>query len=544
MANSRTEKNIEEIDVAVVGAGVAGSYLCWRLGLDGKRGPVLFEMSDRIGGRLYSVNIPDMEDVKGELGGMRFLQTQRMVCCLADHLGLESIPFPMGGAANFATLRGVRVRNIAFEYPEIVPYRLLPSEQSRTPGDLLVKAIKTVIPCATTLTSEQWELVKQTHTWNGDHLYNYGLWNVLLSTNHSAPGNPPVLSSEAYGLLYDGGGYESLVDNWNCAEAFQYLLVDFPKDAKYMRLKAGFQSLPETLTAKFAKGGGRVEIKHELITFAPTADGACVDLEFCDRTDEKNPVRRLFRAKALVLAMPQRSLEILSARCETLKAGAVQTLIGSVMPMPAYKALLAYAAPWWQSLGVTAGRSTTDLPIRQVYYMDTSDASTNSLMLATYADGRTETFWRPLWTGEKAAEKYPLKPSALKTRRHKLTKRDFEELAPKDFTEMLHGLTAQMHQVSATDIPEPYVAKAKDWTADPFGAGWHFWRPGVKVWDTLPKLRQPIGGIPVHICGEAYTNQQGWVEGALVSAEHVARAHFGIGRPPVWLDPPTYYMGP
>ena len=42
--------------------------------------------------------------------------------------------------------------------------------------------------------------------------------------------------------------------------------------------------------------------------------------------------------------------------------------------MPAYKALALYETPWWKKpLGVTAGRSTTDLPIRQVYYMHTAD---------------------------------------------------------------------------------------------------------------------------------------------------------------------------
>ena len=157
----------------------------------------------------------------------------------------------MGGPLNIATLRGARLRNAAFEYPQIVPYRLLPGEQGHGPGDLLVKAIETVIPNATKLTPQQWEDVKQTTMWNGDHLYNWGLWNVLLSKNSTAAGNPSVLSSEAYDMLFDGGGYELLVDNWNCAEAFEYLLVDFPRDAKYLQLTKGYQTLPQKLAEKF-----------------------------------------------------------------------------------------------------------------------------------------------------------------------------------------------------------------------------------------------------------------------------------------------------
>ena len=265
MAQSDSDDDREQIDIAVVGAGVAGTYCCWRLqAAQNGRKAVLFEMSKRIGGRLWSVPIPSIPGVMGELGGMRFLSLQRMVVSLTKYLGLPTSDFPMGGPLNIATLRGVRLRNAAFEYPQIVPYRLLPGEQGHGPGDLLVKAIETVIPNATKLTPQQWEDVKQTTQWNGDYLYNWGLWNVLLSKNSTAAGNPSVLSSEAYDMLFDGGGYESLVDNWNCAEAFEYLLVDFPREAKYLQLPKGYHTLPQKLAEKFTGDGGKIYMEHRL----------------------------------------------------------------------------------------------------------------------------------------------------------------------------------------------------------------------------------------------------------------------------------------
>jgi len=172
-------------------------------------------------------------------------------------LGLHVSDFPVAGPNNFATLRGVLLRSADFKNPALVPYRLLPGEAGLNPGELLVKAITTVIPSATSLTPQEWEHVKQTKKWNGEYLYNWGLWNVLLSANSTASGTPPVLSSEAYALLYDGGGYQSLVDNWNCAEAFEYLLVDFPSSAQYRRLTNGYQKLPETLAGQFRSAGAR-----------------------------------------------------------------------------------------------------------------------------------------------------------------------------------------------------------------------------------------------------------------------------------------------
>ena len=112
MAQSDSDDDREQIDIAVVGAGVAGTYCCWRLqAAQNGRKAVLFEMSKRIGGRLWSVPIPSIPGVMGELGGMRFLSLQRMVVSLTKYLGLPTSDFPMGGPLNIATLRGVRLRS-------------------------------------------------------------------------------------------------------------------------------------------------------------------------------------------------------------------------------------------------------------------------------------------------------------------------------------------------------------------------------------------------------------------------------------------------
>src|SRR5689334_7685361 len=94
LENSSTEAGPElnsaaTVDVAIVGAGAAGTYTPWRLatasddelaGLRGKLGKLngklnitLYEMSDRIGGRLLSVKPPGMPNTICELGGMRYV---------------------------------------------------------------------------------------------------------------------------------------------------------------------------------------------------------------------------------------------------------------------------------------------------------------------------------------------------------------------------------------------------------------------------------------------------------------------------------------
>ena len=58
----------DKVDIAVVGAGVAGAYSAWRLrSAYSNRKVSLFEVSDRVGGRLYSKTLPGMPHVIAEL---------------------------------------------------------------------------------------------------------------------------------------------------------------------------------------------------------------------------------------------------------------------------------------------------------------------------------------------------------------------------------------------------------------------------------------------------------------------------------------------
>jgi hypothetical protein len=37
--------------------------------------------------------------------------------------------------------------------------------------------------------------------------------------------------------------------------------------------------------------------------------------------------------------------------------------------------------------------------------------------------------------------------------------------------------------------------------------------------------------LPVFVCGEAYSHQQGWVVGALRTADEMLQRHFKLGAP-------------
>jgi hypothetical protein len=96
---------------------------------------------------------------------------------------------------------------------------------------------------------------------------------------------------------------------------------------------------------------------------------------------------------------------------------------------------------------------------------------------------------------------------------------------------------AKVHYGSPDDaykIPYPVSAVYNDFSFNPFGAGYHAWAAHYDICDVMQKIRQPTGlvdGAPaanLFIIGEAYSNDQAWVEGAFCTAESVLVDYYGM----------------
>jgi hypothetical protein len=47
----------------------------------------------------------------------------------------------------------------------------------------------------------------------------------------------------------------------------------------------------------------------------------------------------------------------------------------------------------------------------------------------------------------------------------------------------------------------------------------------------MPEITKPVDNFPCFICGEAWSENQGWAEGSLQTAEIVLQQHFGLSEP-------------
>jgi monoamine oxidase len=517
------------LDVAIVGGGVSGVYCGWRLKTDNNHGQskvTIFEESDQIGGRLLSPKPPQISGMLAELGGMRMLNSQRHISTLVAKLQIKTYPFPVGESSNIAYLRGVHLRNQNFmNQPEKVPYRLEFQERGKVPGQIVIDAIEQILPGVTTMTDEERREVVKTAEFCGTPLYKQGFWQVLLR----------VLSAEAFDLAVQAGGYQSTLTSWNAADAIPWFLSDFGVDARYFGFVEGFQEVPRKLEQKFKEAGGIVELNSRLRSFhvIESSEGPQIEL----RIDGQD---RAVRARALILAMPRRALELIDTTGEVLSRDNyhVWQMIRSVTPQPMLKLFVTYHNPWWLAAGVEKGRSVTDLPIRQTYYWPNGDGSVrksgNAMIMASYDDGTNVGFWngfRPKRglgrLGEQ--ERFTIEEPEF-FENEPASGEDTSEWdryrAPKAMVEEVQRQLQLVHGLGFT--PRPYAAAFKDWGDDPFGGGWNSWNIGVRSWEREKEIQQPVPGINVFICGEAYSREQGWVEGALDTADQVLTEYFRL----------------
>jgi hypothetical protein len=180
----------------------------------------------------------------------------------------------------------------------------------------------------------------------------------------------------------------------------------------------------------------------------------------------------------------------------------------------------------------TIGPSFTDTPVRMAVYFGNNalDKSKTPVygMLASYDDEYFTTFWKELEEGPSEENRVP----------------EIENIQPligpkkasAVMVKMLRKQLAEIHFGPGADynlVPEPLEAAYMDWSLPPFNAGYHAWAAHYDIGDVQQKIRKPsqlVAGkdANIYIVGEAYSNDQAWVEGAYCTSESVLNDFFDI----------------
>ena len=650
-ASEATQPTLDgTFDVAVVGAGVAGCYVAYRLlhgqledgsplaelaaKNGGKLSVGLFEYAGRVGGRLLAAEIPLPDDPsKGigttgddsaprryaEFGGFRFQPQMHIVRDVAKLLDLEHEPFPVDEPPeNPIYLR--RKRFLRADLPQAaadgkLPYKLRAIERETLANcgdfDTFVanRAFARTLPDGpvdkygpkpngyTSLRTryqdafraedwqtvkvlrDEWEEAKQVARVDGRLIPDWSWWSLMTR----------FLSSEAIAYSEDSGGYNSL---WSPGNVPANLDEDFyfatPSDAyphiygpgstvheqieaaceatAWKHIDNGYSDIPNRLYKRFLKKGGQSFLGHQLLSFNHDDDGyvlrffqrqsgTLTTAEAQKRCLEDPASCRTYGAKFVILALPKRSLELLDQANFMLANPTVQQLLNSVLNVPATRFFIAYERPWWTEAenlqpngeplrSPTCGRSTTDLRVRQFYYWHTATDGGPSFVLGSYTNGQANFYWRGLQNGPGPFDRLPGSAEPVGTR-HDAAQGKGPRAATDDMVRLAHRDLVQVVGPlrDGRKPPKPYYGHFQDWDKDPWGGGWHAFTAGNDGAHLIPRILQPLPDENVYLCGECYSNIQGWVQGALNTSEVMLQKKLGLAYP-TWLSPGGTWLGP
>jgi monoamine oxidase len=333
-------------------------------------------------------------------------------------------------------------------------------------------------------------------------------------------------------------GYESVVANWNAAEAIPWFLKDFDI-VEYFTVVEGMDKIPDKLYTAF-----RREIQ----------DPSCLRTDYFLQEIEKGPasLKLVFRnealgeyattfAKRVILAMPRHALEKIRLKGFSdapeefgLVQGDTIEDLDSVTSHPMAKLFLGYEDAWWSKsdiFGSTTGKLTTDSPLRQVYFIGPESHSADSekvpsLLMASYSDSHYVDFWKPLYPRSIKWDPFYIGDPASMTIEHETILGAFG--IGDNVINKAVRLTEKLYP--GKQIPHPYMGLLVTWDGPPYYGGWHTWNVHQKPWVLREQLRRPFRSAELYVCGEAYSREQGWVEGALRSAESVLR-ELGVPEP-------------
>jgi monoamine oxidase len=468
----------DELDVAIVGAGVAGTYLAFRLiqARPGWRIAVL-ERSQRVGGRLWSVQVDGLSHPI-ELGGMRYMSGHRLVQSVVDDLGIETRAFDPADRPERTVLRGV-VGGSPDDPEGGRGYDLPPAEAGRSASDLMGDAFLRIVPQARELDEAGWRHHRATATFAGRALTEWSIEEIVAT----------ILSPEGHRYATDAFGYDSGIRPHNAGDAIQYLMgTGYPSGTARVPID-GMDRIPRELAARFEARGGTVRLDHE-VARVEQEEGS-VGLGFADGSG--------VRARRVVVTLPLPALRIIADASPLIDGPTWRRLYRSIGGYTATKLYCWYDRPWWRdgADAPTGLRTTTDLPPRKIFYFDEAP-DRPAVVLAAFTDHRHD---EPIVAlAEGRSEGAP---------------------APVALLQALRDWLVATHP--GADVPaQPAGSSFQHWGADPREVGWHFWRAGANSDEMMDLAAQPDPRLPIHLCGEVFARRGAWVEGALESAQSVA----------------------
>lgn len=493
--------------VVVAGGGISGLYCAWRLAQAGQKVLVLESSPEHWGGRIET---EEMDGFIAEYGPMRFEPTlQPRFDRLCHELGVHYTEFsgPSGEEINA---------------PD---YDLPPEEMGLNSLQLLKRGIMLIMgqdpqdqAWIDSRTEADYARMRRHAQLHGQPLWNMGFWNAMSSQG--------ILSHLALIKLRDTGTfYHMLPENLNAIEWIIWWLRALKTVGQLLAsVDGGSARLTEGMLQKLRRepnvslAGG-----HTLKKFNPVALGS--SQLFLEVATENGTISLV--CERLILALPRLPLVKLAP---SLPAHIAESL-DAVNGFPMLKVFFVTKAPWWD-YEQPPQQYANCMPTREIHYFRRPKGADHDGhgMVLLYMDRPSTEYWKHFLTEPEQHDRAEIDQNARIVEAFALfVARDVKRLLARKesilkLTPVGERMFSQLSLEECTALIRQSIITygIRDWARAPYGAANHGWQPGVRSWKVMESFKAfdfGSGAKNIHIVGEAYSDYQGFVEGALNTAE-------------------------
>lgn len=491
----------------IVGAGVSGLYCAYKLAKERPDAKiVVLEKLSRIGGRIQT---GQYRSHVLEYGPMRFEpKLQKRFGSLMQELGIQVKEFPPYTCPHTKP----DLNTLTFEeVAAINKYATLPPAFA-----LLKHGLSKIL-------EDQWDVdgddindpnrdarktwLKKEGMFQGRYLYQHGLWDTLAH----------VLSKNALDfLLQKGTFYHMLELNPNAADQICFMLdilatandhlvtVDGGSEKIIDKLKEVLEKNKNVMIKKsisvkrFTDHPIRMEnfkVGHDWKT-PITVEAIYTDLI----TDEVLP--ETYVADHVIFTCQKKAYRYIEGFNHSIRRA-----LDNVMVVKLFKVFVIFENPPYTKETIPLPNTNADkIPCRELHY--DYDEKHNTGMIMIYGDMPTINYWRGFHSRESV---FPIGDKNDHLKNH--------------LAHYLRKLFAEDHPTTKSTsktLPQKIIYYSiMDWSHAPYHAGVHLWKPGVVSEHIIQFLSSFGEKRTLHICGETYSDYQGFIEGGLRTVDNV-----------------------
>lgn len=459
-------------DVAIIGAGVAG--MCAALLLaDAGHKVTLYEASQRVGGRIYTVREPFSTGLYAEAGAMRLPSFYPLSLEYIKKFRLPTNPFLNEDAAGqaFIYVNGVKLRRAEYHQGSGLGYPLLPEEASQPADALLAAALK---PIADYVGKDPLE--GYVHNRWKDVVERFGESSVRAYLKAQT-----FLSEGAIEMIEVLLDLESRSDQALLQQIVE--INDHSAGVNYVEITGGMDQFSKAFAQNLAERDVPIQFGRRLVALDAGSPDGRVQMRFDPASPAAAPT--VATADRVIVTIPFPALRYVKAT--PLFSHGKRKAIRELHYDASTKIMLEFSRRFWElDDGIYGGCTVTDLPSRFIYYPSHGWGDPSGVIISSYTWGDEARGW------------------------DSFSHDDQIRLALDDVA-AIHG----------EDIRQYFVrGVVQSWATDHYSHGEAAMFYGGQLSELQASI--PTAEGRVHFAGEHTSLKHAWIEGALESAIRAA----------------------